>query len=426
MIIREENALAHYGILRRSGRYPWGSGGTVTIRSRTFLETIDDLRRQGLTESEIAKGFHTPDHPFTTTNLRAAKSIAKNAVKQADIAQAQRLRDKGWSNSAIGRRMGRNESSVRALLDPGAKDKADILETTANMLKGAVDEKSYVDIGVGVERHLGISKEKLATAVARLQEEGYTVHPVKLEQLGTGKMTEFKVLAKPGVTQREVWLNRANIKQIREYSQDGGRSYFGILPPLSISSRRVAVRYAEDGGGDADGVIYVRPGKADLSLGGTHYAQVRIAVDGTHYLKGMAMYKDDLPEGVDLVFNTNKHNTGNKHDAMKPLKIDKGTGKIDEDNPFGAVIRQIGDKGPDGKVKKLTSVMNLVNDESDWETWSRSLSSQFLSKQSPSLAKTQLDMTLDRKKRELNEIMATTNPTVRRKLLDSFADGADS
>lgn len=413
MIIDEENYLAHYGILRKSGRYPWGSGETQEARNRTFLDTVDGLRKDGLGEAEIARGFG-----ISTTQLRAAKSIAKNAQKQADIGMAQRLKDKGYSNIAIGKRMGINESSVRALLSPGQKDKADVLETTSNMLKDQVNKKGYIDVGTGVERHVGVSATKLATAVSRLEEEGYKKYYVKVDQLGTGKQTTIKVLAKPGTTYSEVYKNRANIKQIADYSEDGGRSYLGLQPPLSVSSKRVKIRYAEQGGADADGVIYVRPGSKDLSLGGARYAQVRIAVDGTHYLKGMAMYKDDLPDGVDLVFNTNKRNTGDKLDAMKALKDDP-------DNPFGAVVRQITKTGSDGK-RKVTSAMNIVNEEGDWESWSKSLSSQMLSKQSPSLAKTQLDMTLDRKKRELDEIMSLTNPAVRRKLLESYADDADS
>ena len=127
MIIDEQTYLAHYGILRRSGRYPWGSGGNQSTRNRTFLDMIDGLRRQGMTEKQIADSFSTPEHPFTTTMLRAAKSIAKNQQKQSDIAQAQRLKEKGYSNVEIGRRMKINESSVRALLAPGQRDKADVL-----------------------------------------------------------------------------------------------------------------------------------------------------------------------------------------------------------------------------------------------------------------------------------------------------------
>ena len=402
MIVSEDEYLAHYGILRKSGRYPWGSGETQSERNRTFLSTVDDLHSKGMSETEIARGFG-----ITTTQLRAVKSIAKTAEKQADIGMAQRLKDKGYSNVAIGKQMGVNESSVRALLADGAKDKADVLETTSNMLRDQVAQKSYIDIGAGVERHLGISNDKLKIAVAKLQEDGYKVDYVKVEQLGTRHQTTIKVLSAPGTEYKELYRNRDKIQQITNFSDDGGRSYSDIKPPTPISSKRVSVRYAEQGGADADGVIYVRPGVDDISLGESRYAQVRIAVDGTHYLKGMAMYRDDLPSGVDLVFNTNKSNTGNKLDAMKEVSSDP-------ENPFGAFIdRQHG-------------VMNIVNEEGAWEKWSKSLSSQMLSKQSPALAKSQLDMTFERKSRELDEIRSLTNPVVKKRLLDSYADDVDS
>jgi hypothetical protein len=410
----EADYLRHYGILRRSGRYPWGSGETQEERNRTFLSVVDAMHKQGMSDTEIAKGFK-----MTTTELRASKSIAKNAEKQAQIGMAQRLKNKGYSNVAIGERMGLNESSVRALLAPGQKDKADILEATSSMLKEQVAEKGYVDIGSGVEHHLNLSSTKLSIAVARLQEEGYMVHSVPVQQLGTGKNTTVKVLAAPETTWGEVYRNRDNIKQISGFTDDGGRSYDRILPPLSIDAKRVAVRYANQGGADADGVIYVRPGVKDTSLGASHYAQVRIAVGGTHYLKGMAMYKDDLPEGVDLMFNTNKSDTGNKLDAMKPMKNDP-------DNPFGAMIsHQLQEPGPDGK-KRVTSAMNIVNEEGDWESWSKSLSSQMLSKQSPKLASKQLGLALQNKQIELEEILSLTNPAVKQKLLESYSDDADS
>ena len=414
MIIDQDTYLQHYGILRKSGRYPWGSGGTQSERNRSFLGTVDELRGQGLSEVEIARGFSTPEHPFTTTMLRAARSIAKNEERAADIARATRLREHGHSNIAIGKKMGINESSVRSMLAEGQKEKVDVLKATADSLKRQVEKKGYLDVGVGTEHHMGVSDTKLKTAIARLQEEGYKLHYVKVEQLGTGQQTTLKVLTKPDVPYSEVYRNRGNIQPVTDYSVDGGRSFLGLQPPVSISSKRVQVRYAEQGGADADGVIYIRPGKADLSLGAARYAQVRVKIDDTHYLKGMAMYKDDLPAGVDIMFNTNKKSTGNKLDAMKALKDDP-------DNPFGAVVRQLTDKN--GKVK---SAMNIVNEEGNWQDWSRNLSSQMLSKQSPSLAKGQLDMTYDRKKRELDEIKSLTNPAVRKKLLDSYADDADS
>jgi hypothetical protein len=255
-----------------------------------------------------------------------------------------------------------------------------------------------------------------------LKEDGYVVLTVQVDQAGTsaGNKTLVKVLAPPGTTYRDVASNKTAIKPVTDYSVDGGRNYVGgMKPPISISSKRIAVRYAEQGGKDADGVIYIRSGKEDLSLGKARYAQVRVAVDGSHYLKGMAMYKDDLPDGVDVLFNTAKSDTGNKLDAMKAMKDDP-------DNPFGSMVRQIGDVDAHGNITKVTSAMNIVNEEGKWGEWSNTLSSQMLSKQSPALAKRQLDAAYDARAKDLDEIMSLTNPAVKKKLLEGFADDADA
>lgn len=426
--VSNDDYLAHYGIQRKSGRYPWGSGNDEETRSRDFLGTVASLRKKGLSDVEIAKGMalYTEDgKPWSTTEFRAAKSMANNIRLQADTTRAVEMKAHGNSNSAIARAMGIGESQVRSLLARSERDQTDILQATANMLKDQVDRKKYIDIGTGVEHRLGISDTKLATAVAMLKEKGYVVHPVQVPQLGTQQKTTIKVLAPPGTKYLDVKKNYQDIRQIEDYSEDGGRSWTGIVKPLSIDSSRVKVVYKEDGGDQADGVIYVRPGVKDLDMGGNNYVQARIAVDGTHYLKGMAVQKADLPKGVDLVFNTNKSNTGNKLDAMKSIKVDKETGDIDEANPFGAVVRQLKRRLPDGK-EEATSAINIVNDEADWEKWSKNLPSQMLSKQAHSLAKTQLGMAFEQRKKEFDSIMALTNPAVKRRLLDDFAEGADA
>lgn len=412
----DENELAHYGILRKSGRYPWGSGGPEYASNAGFLGMVDGLKKQGLSEAEIARGLGV-----TTTQLRAAKSIAKSEEKVRQVQQAQRLKDAGNSNVAIAKEMGLNESTVRTLLAPGATRKADVLESTANVLRAEVDKHSYIDVGAGVEQHMGVTKDKLGIAVARLKEEGYGVEYVLVDQLGTSHQTRMKVLVPPNTTYSEVFRNRDNIRIPGSHSDDGGKTYFAKQPPISVHPSRVKVRYAEEGGKDADGVIYVRRGKEDLTLGKANYAQVRIAVGGTHYLKGMAMYRDDLPNGVDLVFNTNKSNTGNKLDAMKKMKDDPT-------DPFGAIVRQLPKLDSFGREIPGTnrSAMNIVNEEGSWGKWSKSLSSQMLSKQPTALARGQLDMTYERKKREFDEIMSLTNPVVKKRLLEAFSDDADS
>lgn len=415
MKIDEGDYLAHYGILRRSGRYPWGSGETPYERAGTFQSMVKDLRDKGLDDTEIARGFG-----MTTSQFRETKTMAGNERKQAEVAMAQRLRDKGLSNVAIGKRMGRGESYVRSLLAPGKLDKEDVLRSTTSMLRNQVEKKGYIDVGTGVELHLNVSRQKLNSAIAVLREEGYELHKVQIDQLGTNNKTTIKVLAPPGTTYRDIASNKDKIRSITERTDDGGRSWTDLKPPQSVSLNRVGIRYAEQGGTKADGVMYLRPGVKDLSLGKTSYAQVRIAVGGTHYLKGMAMYRDDLPDGVDIMFNTNKSNTGNKLDALKPLKTikedGKDTGKVDWENPFGAVIKPGGQRG----------ALNIVNEEGDWEKWSKSLSSQMLSKQSPKLIKSQLDMTYENGRNELDAIKNLSNPAVRKKLLESYSDSMDA
>lgn len=416
--------LKHYGVIRKSGRYPWGSGGdNPTQRNKDFFDYVDGLRKKGLDDVEIAKGMG-----ITTTQLRAERSIRKSQMRAADASEALRLKDKGMSNVAIGKQMKINESSVRALLDPAAKDRNNILMTTANVLKDNIKEKKYLDVGLGTESYLGVSNTKLNTAVKHLVNEGYELHTVKVRQVNTGKYTVIKVLAAPGTTYSEIVRNQSQIKTISNYSEDGGRTYYGIKPPQSVKSDRIAVRYDKDGGGDMDGVIELRRGAPDLTLGASRYAQVRILVDGTHYIKGMAIYATDLPHGVDIRFNTNKDDTGNKLAALKRIEDDV-------DNPFGSIVRQKHYTDKDGRQK--LSPLNIVGtedpsgdrspgEEGGWATWSRNLSSQFLSKQSPALAKQQLDLTFATKKEEFDEIMRLTNPEVRKKLLNAFADEADS
>lgn len=412
--------LMHYGTPRHSGRYPWGSGKNPYQHARSFLGQVKLYQQEGLSEAEIAKLAG-----MSTTKLRALKSIAVSEKRAGDAAEAFRLKEKGMSNVAIGERLGVPESTVRNLLKNSESIKTSLTETTADALKKAVDSQGYIDIGVGVERYMGVSRTRLQTSVEMLKEEGYTVHYIQTTQLGTGKKTSVMVLAKPDTPYSEVSKNRDKIKLPGVYTEDGGVSFSKIEPPKSVSSKRVGIRYAEEGGLEKDGVIELRRGVDDISLGKARYAQVRIAVDGTHYIKGMAMYSDNLPDGVDILFNTNKHNTGNKLDALKKMKDDP-------DNPFGATIKSDSElilaqrHYVDANGQKQQSVLNIVNEEGNWGSWSKTLSSQFLSKQSPALAKKQLDKAFDERQASLDEIMSLTNPVIKRKLLETFGDECDS
>lgn len=408
--------LKHYGMPRRSGRYPWGSGENPYQSALGFKGMIDDMRKQGMSEVEIARGLG-----ITTSQLRARISISKEEIRAAQVAEALRLQQKGMSNVAIGKQMGINESTVRSLLDPAKAERAAITKATVNMLKDSVSKFGYIDVGSGVENHVGVSRTKLNTAIAELVEQGYKIHYVKVEQLGIpGQYTSVKVLAGPDSTYSEVFNNKDLIQPVMGRSEDFGRTYsdLGLKTPKSINSDNIMVRYGDQGGSEKDGVIELRRGVSDLDLGDAKYAQVRIAVDGTHYLKGMAVYSDDLPEGINVIFNTNKKDTGVKTDAMKVMKDDP-------DNPFGSTIKSImTDEGV--RVVAQNGALNVVREEADWNTWSKNLSSQMLSKQSPALAKQQLGLDYQLKNEEYQELASLTNPTVKKQLLMSFADKCDS
>lgn len=404
--------LYHYGIKRRSGRYPWGSGAKKSRNASDFLSTVDVLEKDGFNEKQIAEYFG-----LQTKQLRAYKSNAHNEVRAAKAAMALRLKDKGYSNSEIGRRMGINESSVRSLLDPAISMRKNASTNTAEMLEKEIASKKYIDVGGGVENQIGVSRNTLDNAVEQLRAKGYTYHYLKVEQLGTGKFTSIKVLAAPDVTYKEVKDNQSKVTSPGFYSEDLGQTVVGIKPPSSISSKRILVNYGDQGGSDKDGVIELRRGVKDLDLGASRYAQVRVAVDGTHYLKGMAMYSDDIPKGYDVIFNTNKNSSTPKMDVFKKMKDDP-------ENPFGATIRQKTYIGKDGK--EHLSALNIVNEEGDWNTWKKTLSSQMLSKQSTALAKKQLKLAYDIKKEEFDEICSLKNPVIKKTLLDKFADNCDS
>jgi DNA-binding CsgD family transcriptional regulator len=406
------DTLEHYGMPRRSGRYPWGSGQDPQ-RHVDFRTHVQNLRKQGVSEVDIAKG-----EGMTTTQLRSRLSSEKAKQRAADTAEAVRLKDKGLSGMEIGRRMGRNESSVRSLLDPVLEERSSLTKKTAAILKGEVDEKRFIDVGTGVENHMGVNRNRLNLAVRELERDGYKVHRVNVPQVGIpGQFTIVKALGKPDTTWSEVVRDPTKIKPIDAYSKDYGRSFdkgHDLGPVQSISSKRIKVHYAEDGGTLKDGVIELRRGVKDLDLGQSKYAQVRIAVDKTHYMKGMAIYRDGMPEGVDVIYNTAKKRgtpaLGHKDDTvLKPIKDDP-------ENPFGSTIKKDGRRG----------ALNVVNEEGDWDRWSKTLSSQILSKQSVPLARKQLGLDLKQKQSEHDEINSLTNPEVKKKLLSSFADDCDS
>lgn len=422
-----EDILMHYGVKRRSGRYPWGSGDNPYQHSGDFLSRVEELKKEGRSEKEIAEGFG-----LSTTEYRVAMQTAKHERRQLDVDRARSLRDDGKSLNEIAEIMGfKNDSSVRALLNANTEANKNKARKLAEMLKEEVEKKGVIDIGEGVERSLGVSKEKLQEAIYILEaEEGYVRGGIGIPQVTNKRQqTNTMVLCKNEDEWKQAYDDNGRIQSVVDYhSPDGGSSFIKREYPASIDSNRISIRYGDQGGIDKDGVIELRRGVPDLDLGNSHYAQVRILVDGTHYLKGMAMYSDDMPDGVDVVFNTNKKSGTNKMDVLKEIQNDP-------DNPFGAYIKANGQSyydDPNGKYtdpitgkKQSLSAINKLKEEGDWDTMSKNLSSQFLSKQPMKLIKQQLNLTYADRESEYDEICSLTNPTVKRKLLMDFANECD-
>lgn len=412
-----ETYLKHYGMPKRSGRYPWGSGKEPFQRSGDFLSRIDELTKKGFTEKQIADTIG-----LTTTQYRTQKTLAGEERRSVEVARAKGLRDKGYSLNDIAKEMGfKNDSSVRSLLNTNSEARMKQGKFVADFLKTQVDTKGMIDVGTGVEKELNISKEKLNQALYMLELDGYKVYGGGVAQVNNpGKQTNLKVLCPPGTEHKAIY-DYKNINSVREYiSHDEGKTFDKFVYPASMDSKRIKVKYAEEGGTAMDGVVQLRRGVDDLSLGNSNYAQVRILVDNKSYIKGMAVYSDNMPPGVDVIFNTNKSQGTPLNKVLKDIKEDP-------DNPFGSLIKAGGQSYyTDKDGKKQLSLINKRAEEGDWGEWSDKLSSQFLSKQNLSLVKRQLGLAAADKQAEFNEIISLSNPTVKKKLLQSFSDDCDS
>lgn len=424
--------LSHIGTMDQSGRYVRGSGEDPYQHLRRYSELNAKLKKEIPNEREraAALGFiddHTGEP--NTALYRKFTTYATGEKRKLDQQEAEKLKGRNWSNEAIAEKLGVSATKVATLLKPREEMKQSAREKATDALRTQVDAYGYIDVGKGTESSMGITETMKKSALFALEQEGYRVYKIKEEQ-AIGNSTWTMVLAKKDASFQEVRDNIVNIKpyvgKIDEF--DRTKNPLGFEKPLPVDPKRVGIMWKEDGGDKVDGVVYVRPGVEDISLGKNRYAQVRVQVGDGHFIKGMAVYKDDLPKGVDLLVGSNKPRSDDITKALKPLEIDKRTGKVDEDNPFGSIVRQLKrdtDAGPG--TGEVYSAMNIVNEEEEgWDRWSKNLSSQFLSKQSIPLARTQLELTRAERSSDLADIEALTNPVVKKYMLEKFADSADA
>ena len=443
--------LMHYGMPRRSGRYPWGSGEDPYQHGDDFLSRVEEMRKAGTTYIDPKTGKkYTGDTAIAKTlglstgQFRTELALANDERKAYRYATAKSMAEDGKGPTEIGKALGLSESTVRGILaNESYEAKTKKAQETADFLKARVEEckadGGMIDVSVGTELELNISREKMKQALYLLEREGYHVYRNRFEQVtNEGQFTTQSILCPPGTPYKDIY-QFDKIHSMKEYiSRDGGKTFEKKFHyPESLDSSRVKVLLHDEVGPDGetgvmkDGLIQIRRGVPDLSLGDSRYSQVRILVDGDKYLKGMAVYSDNMPDGIDVIFNSNKKS------------VDKAYKKItdDPDNPFGSAIKDSDQGGqywydadtgkrcsandPNVKNKKL-GLINKRADEGDWSDWKDALPSQFLAKQSKFMVKKQLELAKADKLAEYEAIMELTNPTVKKYYLDKFASSCDS
>lgn len=467
--VTSEDSIAHYGKAhdenppgRGSGRYPYGAGNRTNQHQWDIYTRYQKLKalNPGISEAKLASlmGYYQTDEKGniitdengdpkgSTSALRAAKQRATNTVKSDQFKEASWYKErtdpdtgKPYSNTKIAKLMELpNESSVRSILATGENGKQNKTTEVAEKLKKASEEKGYIDIGKGTELNLGISTDGLKTSVAMLEDEGYTVKTFSVKQVSAtnGQETIFKVLCPPGKDGSELKSNLTLVKTVDD--PDGISSVAvrkGVAESPKVDLSRIQIKYAEDGGTDRDGMIQIRAVKdangnlvaasPDLSLGNAKYAQVRIAVQGDRYIKGMAVYDENLPKGTDILVNSNKSRSKGVDGALKAMKVG-------ESNPFGASVVQTEYTDPKTGKKKVSAINIVGSGEGDmhkegaWGNWSKNLPAQFLAKQSLPLVKQQLKLQSQKTEDDLNDIRKINNPVVKRKMLIDFADQTDA
>lgn len=463
-------SFRHYGVKRRSGRYPWGQGDVpyqheawFTWGSNDLYNRVEDFRDhykkehgKSPTQTQIAQALG-----MTRTQFDPAYSAAKNDVRLKMIAFVEKCKEpktnplgkkEGMTNYEIekytrehfGERGRIPENTVTSLLNERSKARTEAASSTANFLKAQVKEKGMIDIGSDVELYIpGCSRTKLDTAIDILKQEGYLVYGRRIDQVTNPKSnnkTTIQVLCPPGTPKNILFEHLGDVKSIADYhaevSDDGETKYWKMEYPASLDSKRIAVRYGDktydDGytGAEREGWIFIKRGCKDLDLKDSLYAQVRILVDGNRYIKGMASYYDGpFPEGCDLIFNTKKSSgtplidpDPDAKQLLKPIQHD------DPMNPFGALIKantgQYHYIDDDGEEK--LGLINKKSEEGDWDNWKRTVSAQFTSKQNIPLIKNQIDISLKDKRAEFEAIKQLDNPVLKKNLLMKFASSCDS
>ena len=466
-------AYTHTG----SGRYHHGEGENPHQHDYDPEYEFAQMKHRGASEEEILKAMG-----LSTTEYRKLVKELKSKDMTARHEDVVKLSEMGLGATAIAKELSKrygyeiSEGTIRGDLKriaAGEKVRVTKLEATKKILIDTLNEHTedgkpytFVDVGEGSEKYINVSQVLKDGAVSAIARENTDVfeHVIQVAQVNNSQQkTTVKFLVKvndPSLTEgkSETEVKKAAAAYLHQHYDEMAPITSSVIGaaegvpssvrkveyPVSISHERVMIGYSDDpvNGDDnlaKDGTMIIRPSAKDLTMtdcdtqtGVTHYAQVRIAVDDSHYCKGMAMYgrEDQFPPGVDVIFYTNK--TSNKSwdkvlKEFKKTKDENGNIVVDKDNPFGADLKATGQRYYyDENGEKKMSAVNVLREEGDWNEYRKSLSAQFLSKQNLAFARNQLNTSIDNAKTQFDEIAAVKNAQVRNKLLEDFAESCDA
>lgn len=206
--------LEHYGMPRRSGRYPYGSGENPYQHGSDFLARIKEKKDSNFSWTDPKTGEkYTGEKAIykemglTSSEYRRQVSWANYEKRLDQVQTAKSLKSDGLGATEIGRKMGLPESTVRSLLNPSSEDRMNQVMDTVNFLRDQVIEKGMIDVGAGVEQELGISRTRLDTALDYLEKaEGCPIYGGGIPQpTNANQQTNQKVLCLPGTKNNEIY-----------------------------------------------------------------------------------------------------------------------------------------------------------------------------------------------------------------------------
>ena len=160
-----DTELKHYGIKRRSGRYPWGSGEDGYQRGMDFYARYEALKKKGFSDKDIARelGMLDKDGNPSTGILRMERAYAKDLRNIYNIERARSLAEDGKGPTEIAKIMGvSRESTVRGWLDPGFEERTLKATNTAEFLQDMIYESEHgmIDVGKGAHIKLGLTETR--------------------------------------------------------------------------------------------------------------------------------------------------------------------------------------------------------------------------------------------------------------------------